>query len=144
MRTIVPRQTLSPQTRTRPEKPNALPFRYGNLPHFRQMPLYHARLAGTGIALYTGSRGAERTLAPACKRGEFDMNYKTDAQIRDDVNRELLADPRVTASSVVVTVKDGVATLRGTIPQYIEKSKAEAAAWRVTGVKAVSVQLMVG
>jgi osmotically-inducible protein OsmY len=62
---------------------------------------------------------------------------KTDSQIQADVIRELNWDPSVAHEHIGVAVTDGVVTLSGTIPSYIEKSAAEKAAQRVAGVKAV-------
>jgi osmotically-inducible protein OsmY len=62
---------------------------------------------------------------------------KSDAQIQTDVIQELKWDPRVTQEHVGVAVSDGIVTLSGTVPSYIEKSAAEKAAQRVAGVKAV-------
>ena len=62
---------------------------------------------------------------------------KTDAQIQTDVMQELKWVPSVTHEHIGVAVSDGVVTLSGTVPSYIEKSSAEKAAQRVGGVKAV-------
>ncbi len=62
---------------------------------------------------------------------------KTDSQIQADVIQELRWDPSVTHEHTGVAVADGIVTLSGTIPTYIEKSAAETAALRVSGVKAV-------
>jgi osmotically-inducible protein OsmY len=62
---------------------------------------------------------------------------KTDAQIQKDVMQELTWDASVTHEHIGVAVQDGVVTLSGTVPSYIEKSAAEKAAQRIAGVKAV-------
>jgi osmotically-inducible protein OsmY len=62
---------------------------------------------------------------------------KTDAQIQTDVMQELKWDPSITHEHIGVAVADGIVTLSGTVPSYIEKSSAERAAQRVSGVKAV-------
>ena len=62
---------------------------------------------------------------------------KTDAQIQTDVMQELKWDPSLTHEHVGVAVADGIVSLSGTVPTYIEKSAAEKAAQRVSGVKAV-------
>lgn len=62
---------------------------------------------------------------------------KTDSQIQADVIQELKWDPSVAHEHIGVSVTDGIVTLLGTIPSYIEKSAAEKAAQRVAGVKAV-------
>ena len=62
---------------------------------------------------------------------------KTDAQIQTDVMQELKWDPSITHEHIGVAVADGIVTLSGTVPSYIEKSSAERAAQRVSTVKAV-------
>ena len=62
---------------------------------------------------------------------------KTDAQIQTDVMQELKWDPSLTHEHIGVAVSDGIVTLSGTVPSYVEKSSAEKAAQRVGGVKAV-------
>jgi len=62
---------------------------------------------------------------------------KSDSQIQLDVIQELKWDPSVTHEHIGVAVTDGIVTLSGTIPSYIEKFSAERAAQRVAGVKAV-------
>jgi osmotically-inducible protein OsmY len=62
---------------------------------------------------------------------------KTDAQIQLNVIQELNWDPSVTHEHIGVAVDDGIVTISGTVPSYIEKSCAERAAQRVRGVKAV-------
>ena len=62
---------------------------------------------------------------------------KSDSQIQADVIQELKWDPSVSHEHIGVAVVDGIVTLSGSIPSYIEKSAAERAAQRVAGVKAV-------
>lgn len=62
---------------------------------------------------------------------------KTDAQIQTDVMQELKWDPSVTHEHIGVAVNDGIVSLSGSVPSYIEKSAAERCAQRVAGVKAV-------
>jgi osmotically-inducible protein OsmY len=63
---------------------------------------------------------------------------RTDEQIKRDVEDELRSDPRIDATDVAVTVKDGVVTLTGFVKSYLEYLDTEAAAKRVTGVTAVA------
>ena len=49
----------------------------------------------------------------------------------------------VTAAHVGVTANDGVITLTGHVPNYLEKSAAERAASRVRGVKAIAQEIEV-
>ena len=68
---------------------------------------------------------------------------KGDNQIQKDVSSEILWDPRVSSSRVSVSAKDGIVTLRGSVPHYFEKGAAEDAAQRVGGVIAVADELEV-
>ncbi len=62
---------------------------------------------------------------------------KKDAEIQTDVIQELKWDPSVTHEHIGVSVADGIITLSGLVPSYVEKSAAEKAAKRVAGVRAV-------
>lgn len=62
---------------------------------------------------------------------------KSDSQIQQDIIQELSWEPSVTHEHIGVAVANGIVTLTGTIPSYIEKFAAEKAAQRVAGVKAV-------
>jgi osmotically-inducible protein OsmY len=68
---------------------------------------------------------------------------KTDAQLQQDVLRELAWDTRVTAPHVGVTVDRGVVTLTGAVSSYAERLAAEEAAHRVAGVRDVALDLQV-
>jgi osmotically-inducible protein OsmY len=62
---------------------------------------------------------------------------KSDALIQTEVIQELKYDPRIAHEHLGVAVVDGIVTLSGSVPNYIEKSAAEKAAQRIGGVKAV-------
>ena len=62
---------------------------------------------------------------------------KTDTQIQRDVIEELKWEPSVNHEHIGVAVSDGIVTLSGTVPTFIEKHNAEIAAQRVAGVKAI-------
>jgi osmotically-inducible protein OsmY len=66
---------------------------------------------------------------------------KTDSQIQHDVLAELKWEPSVTATDIGVEVKDGIVTLAGHVAHYAEKWGAERAARRVSGVKAIAVEI---
>ena len=68
---------------------------------------------------------------------------KTDAQLQSDVMAELKWDPSFNAAEIGVQVKNGVVTLSGHVDKYAEKWAAEKAAQKVTGVKALAVELNV-
>lgn len=68
---------------------------------------------------------------------------KTDAQIQKDVMDELRWEPLLNATEIGVSVKNGVATLSGTVDSYYKKTTAEKAARRVNGVKALAEDLEV-
>ena len=66
---------------------------------------------------------------------------KTNAQVQNDVIAELNWEPSVDATQIGVEVKDGVVTLSGHVSSYAEKWNAERAAQRVSGVKALAIEL---
>jgi osmotically-inducible protein OsmY len=71
----------------------------------------------------------------------FNFFNKTDSDVKRDVINELTWDPSVNSTDVKVSTQDGIVTLRGTVPHFIEKLAAEQAAARVGGVKAVADEL---
>jgi osmotically-inducible protein OsmY len=68
---------------------------------------------------------------------------KTDSQLQKDVLAELAWEPAVHAAEIGVSVKDGVVTLGGHVSSYLEKYEAERAAQRVSGVKALAIEMQV-
>lgn len=60
-----------------------------------------------------------------------------DHQLQAAVLDHLDFDPAITSSQIGVAVRDGVVTLSGHVPGFIDKTRAEAAAGMVKGVKAV-------
>jgi len=67
----------------------------------------------------------------------------TDLQVRDAVLQRLSWDPRVEASAIGVTAKEGVVTLTGYVDTYAGKLAAERAAKRVRHVRAVANDILV-
>jgi len=55
----------------------------------------------------------------------------------DTIRQKLAADPIVKGGAIEVVVKDGAVTLRGTVEEDKQKSKAEKIAKKVNGVKSV-------
>jgi VCBS repeat-containing protein len=68
---------------------------------------------------------------------------KTDKQLQQDVLEELQWEPSVDANEIGVAVHDGIVTLSGFVPSYVEKLAAERAVGRVSGVKAVAEEIQV-
>ncbi len=68
---------------------------------------------------------------------------KSDSQIQTDVMNELKWDASVTQSQINVTSKNGIVTLRGHVPHYFEKARAENAAQRISGVRAIADEIEV-
>lgn len=66
---------------------------------------------------------------------------KTDLQLQQDVMAELNWEPSVNATHIGVEVAGGVVTLAGHVGSYTEKWDAEHAAQRVSGVKALAVEM---
>jgi len=68
---------------------------------------------------------------------------KTDADIQEDVLRELAWDPRVEQTDVGVEVDRGVVTLTGTVTTWAKRVAAQEAAHRVAGVLDVANDIVV-
>jgi len=68
---------------------------------------------------------------------------KTDSQLQQDVMAELAWEPSIHATEIGVEVKDGVVTLAGDVSSYAQKWNAELATQRVSGVKALAINLTV-
>jgi osmotically-inducible protein OsmY len=68
---------------------------------------------------------------------------KTDRELQKDVLQALEWDPGVDAAKIGVSVKNGVATLQGTVRSYFEKSTAERIARHVFGIRAVANDMVV-
>lgn len=66
---------------------------------------------------------------------------KSDTQLQQDVLEELKWEPSVNAADIGVEVKDGVVTLAGHVSNYSEKWGAERAAQRVSGIKALAIEM---
>ncbi|MDO9165616.1 MAG: BON domain-containing protein [Rhodoferax sp.] len=66
---------------------------------------------------------------------------KADADLKKDVLTELSWDPLVPEARVGVTVHEGVVTLTGHLDTYAEKIAARRAVERVSGVKAIAIEL---
>ena len=80
-----------------------------------------------------------RSAAP--RGATTDKAARTDSQIERDVKDELAMEPTVYGSAIGVAVKDGVATLTGTVDGDGERWLIEAAARRIAGVRSLSVHL---
>lgn len=68
---------------------------------------------------------------------------KSDTELKIDVVDELRWEPRVRDEAIGVEVCDGVVTLKGTVPDYAQRMRAEQAVERVAGVRAVAQELTV-
>lgn len=66
---------------------------------------------------------------------------KTDDQLQKDVLEELKWEPSIHASEIGVEAKGGVVTLAGHVSSFAEKWNAEHAAQRVSGVKALAIEI---
>lgn len=62
------------------------------------------------------------------------LERRSDRDVKQRIMRELKWDSRVSWASINVEVTDGVVTLLGTVPSYVQKIAAQDAAHRVTGV----------
>lgn len=68
---------------------------------------------------------------------------KTDRQLHEDVLNELAFEPRVDHRDIAIAVRDGIVTLRGTVPTLAQKWAAEDAIKRVDGVRGIAQELQV-
>lgn len=68
---------------------------------------------------------------------------KTDMELQKDVAAELKWEPRLREEEIGITVRDGVVTLTGFVPDYAQRRIAGKAAERVAGVRAVAQELVV-
>jgi osmotically-inducible protein OsmY len=68
---------------------------------------------------------------------------KTDAQLKSAILDELRWEPTISSGDIDVATKDGIVTLSGTVPHYVEKWAAEKAVQRVEGVTAIVEELEV-
>jgi osmotically-inducible protein OsmY len=69
---------------------------------------------------------------------------KSDYEIQMDVMDQLKWDPRLEASEIGVSVKNGIVTLSGQVDTFSKKMAAENAARKVFGVRAVAEDIQVG
>lgn len=69
---------------------------------------------------------------------------RTDAQIQQDVMDQLKWNPMLDASQIGVSVKEGVVTLTGRVDSFLKKMEAEKEAKKVSGVKAIAEDIIVG
>jgi len=68
---------------------------------------------------------------------------KTDSMLQKEVMAELHWEPSINAAQIGVEVKNGIVTLSGHVDSYAEKWRAEKAAQRVQGVKALVIEMNV-
>jgi osmotically-inducible protein OsmY len=66
---------------------------------------------------------------------------KTDTQLQSDVIAELSWEPSIHSEDIGVEVRNGIVTLAGHVRSYAEKIGAERATMRVSGVKALAVEI---
>lgn len=66
-----------------------------------------------------------------------------DRKLKERVEHELEWDPAIDASRVGVTVKDGIVTLSGHVPNYVQRIAAERAVKRVKGFRGLAQDLEV-
>jgi osmotically-inducible protein OsmY len=68
---------------------------------------------------------------------------KTNAQLRNDVIEELVADPALDAVDIAISANDGIVTLAGTVKSYAELLAAERAVKRVAGCHRIARTLKI-
>lgn len=62
------------------------------------------------------------------------LERRSDTELEQRIMRELKWDSRINSASISVDVKNGVVTLTGAVPTYLQKLEAQSAAHRVVGV----------
>jgi osmotically-inducible protein OsmY len=82
------------------------------------------------------------TPLPSINKSPF-KNMKTDTDLKQDVEQELLWEPSLNAARIGVSVKNGVVELDGHVASYYEKHAAEQAALRVADVRAIASEIIV-
>jgi osmotically-inducible protein OsmY len=70
-------------------------------------------------------------------------NRRPDAELKKDVEEALFYDTWVDSEAIDVSVREGVVTLRGELPDYDEVRYATDDAWDVDGVRGVRSELNV-
>jgi osmotically-inducible protein OsmY len=70
-----------------------------------------------------------------------EQDMKSDEDLQREVLDEIRWDPAIDGAHVGVSVREGVVTLSGHVPSYVEKYAAEKAAKRVYGVRAVANEI---
>ncbi len=68
---------------------------------------------------------------------------RTDRELQEDVLKALEWEPGVDAAEIGVSVKNGVATLQGTVQSYFQKSTAGRVARHVYGIRAIANDVQV-
>ncbi|HVA26551.1 MAG TPA: BON domain-containing protein [Candidatus Baltobacteraceae bacterium] len=63
--------------------------------------------------------------------------------LQEEVIEELAYDPRIAADDIAVTIKEGIVTLRGTVPTFNQKWEAEDAVKRIRGIRGIADELSV-
>ena len=66
---------------------------------------------------------------------------KPDSQLREEVEDELANHPVIDANRIGVAVADGIVTLSGQVPNYVQKVAAEKCTLAIAGVVAVVMHI---
>ena len=67
----------------------------------------------------------------------------SDAVLKQDVEEELAWHPDIDSDHIGITADNGIVTLNGYVPTYVQKHAADAAVKRVAGVRGVVESLQV-
>jgi len=100
---------------------------------------------GEGRSAYSNHFGqGESTGRSGGYRGRGPRGYsRSDARILEDINDQLFEDDYIDASDITVEVRQGIASLGGTVEHRWMKHRAEDLAERCSGVKDIDNQLRV-
>lgn len=103
-----------------------------------QVPCYRLKkLAGMAAARLQDALGVVNRLRVV------PQSHRRDAELVETVQAALLTRPGLADADVTVSARDGVVTLRGSVPSLAARCEAELAAWAVGGAVDVENQLRV-
>jgi osmotically-inducible protein OsmY len=73
----------------------------------------------------------------------MELTMISDAVLKQDVEEELAWHPEIDSDHIGITAENGIVTLKGYVPTYVQKHAADAAVKRVAGVRGVVESLQV-